>query len=479
MFGFLLGALLGAGAVWFLYLASRREILRLEEEKLLLQQEKLIVVDFMHDLVEGIGEGVERDELFQRVVHSSILSTGALSACVYELSPDNRLRGVAVEGLFPPQRELPRSSSDKLSTRAKFIEQVLKSESFNIGESIIGYAAKTGTPLLIADATQDPRVIQHPDTSLKVRSLIVVPITFRKSLIGVLAVANPTDGMAFNETDFSLVQSLAEQAGMAIHNADLMKVQIEKNRLDYDITMASSIQAMILPNTFPDNPLLDIAAAYRPAQKIGGDLYDVFEISPGKIGISVADVSGKGIAASLLMAICQANLRRFATERESPANALRDLNREIVEKMRQDMFVTFIYAVIDTSAGTLTVARAGHELPLLLHHNSTNRELHVSSIGSEGMAVGMVPSEIFDAIIEDRTVPFTQGDIVTLYTDGITEAANPDGVEFSETRLKDILLTLRERPASEINGGIIANVERFTGDSLFADDLTLITVRHL
>ncbi len=476
MFPFLLGLALGAGSLWLLFLASRRQIVRLREEKQMLQQEKQIVVEFMHNLVEDIGEGMSREQLFKSMVHAAILSTNALSACVFNRTSDDKLQGVAVEGLFPPQKELPKTSTDKLSTRAKFIEQVLKSEVYEMGEGIIGSVAKSGKPVLIEDATQDPRVVQHTDSSLMVRSLIVAPITFRKELIGVLAVANPSDGMAFTETDFSLVESIAEQAGMAIHNADLMKIQIEKNKLDFDISMASSIQGMILPKKFPEIEGLDIAALYRPAQKIGGDLYDVFELESGKLGIAVADVSGKGIPASLLMAICQTNLRRFAKEFECPGEVLKALNREVGPEMRQDMFVTFVYGIIDPVAKTLTLARAGHELPLLLHHNK-NGEVVVNPVGSEGMAIGMVPPELFDMIIEVKTVPFNSRDIVVFFTDGITEAANRDGVEFSDLRLRETIKTLRERSATELNDGIVSSVERFTGSSVFADDLTLMTVR--
>jgi len=475
---FILGLLLGAGAVWFVYLAARRENIRINHDRQLLRQEKLIVVEFMHNLVETIGEGADRQELFQRVVHAAILSTNSLSACVFEIGEDKTVRGVAVEGLFPPLSDLPQKVSDKLATRVKFIERVLKSEAFALGEGLIGAVAKTGESVLIEDARTDPRVVQHSEPALPLRSLIAVPLRFRKNIIGVLAVANPSDGSAFTQTDFSLVESLAEQAAMAIYNADLMRVQIEKNRLDFDISMASTVQALLLPRQFPDCEQLDIDAYYRPAQKVGGDLYDVFELDDGKIGLVVADVSGKGITASLLMAIAQTHLRHFSRMYDSPAEVLRQLNREIGHELRQDMFVTFLYGLIDVAEGTLTLSRAGHELPLLLHRNSAQGEVFVEPVHSEGMAVGMVPCELFDRVIEDKTVPFGRHDLIVFYTDGITEATSPEGVEFSAHRLSDTMRTLRERDAQKINAGIVAAVERFTGSNDYADDLTLITVRH-
>ncbi len=474
---FLAGAALGAFLVWLLYLSARRECVRLDEERQHLQQEKQIVVEFMHNLVEAIGEGVGRQELFQRIVHAAILSTGALSACVFERVGQDKLQGVAVEGLFPPQRALPEPSREKLATRTKFIEQVLKSEVYEMGEGLIGSVAKTAKAQLIEDATKDPRVVHHDDPALTVRSIIVAPVMFRKKVLGVLAVANPADGLAFNETDYSLVQSLAEQAAMAIHNADFMQLQIEKNKIDFDLSLASSVQGLLLPRTFPELSALDIDACYRPAQKVGGDLYDVMRIDEHRVGFAIADVSGKGVSASLLMAICQTNLRHFARQYESPADVLRAINREMSGEIRQDMFITIIYAIVDTAKNEITLARAGHELPLLLREGESGK-LALRAVGSEGMALGMVPGELFDVIIADKTVPFVPGDIFVLYTDGVTETVNEEGTEFSSARLAEVVKNLRERPAREINQGILTSVERFAGTLRPADDFTLIAVKH-
>ena len=301
---FSLGVLCGAGIGWIFWWTSRREINRLDEQRQMLAEEKLIVFDFVHSMVEAIGEGVTREELFERVVHSAILSTGALSACIFQ-QEDQLIRGVAVEGLFPPHRPLPESARSKITTRAKFIEQILKAEVFKVGEGLVGSVAQSGIGILIENALEDPRVVKHEDPSLEVRSVIVVPILFRDRKLGVLAIVNPSDGGSFGENDFSLAQNIAEQAGLAIHNLDLMASQIEKNKLDVDLGLAHEIQNMLLPREFPAHPGLDVATFYQPAQKVGGDLYDVFEIDESRIGVAIADVSGKGIPASLLMAICQ------------------------------------------------------------------------------------------------------------------------------------------------------------------------------
>lgn len=479
MWWFILGFLVGLALCWWYRLAARRRYLRVDDERQQLKQEKLMLVEFIHSLVEATGEGLERDDLFQRIARAAALSTGALSACLFELRGEKKLVAVAVEGLFPPHRPVP-PLRGRPATRAAFIEQVLKSEDFQLGEGVVGTAAQSGKAILIEDGTKDPRIIAHDDPSLQLRSLIAAPILFRKKVIGVLAVANPTDGMAFTPTDLSLVQSLAEQAGLSIHNSDLMAVQMEKKKLDYDIAVASSVQAMLLPEKFPQMPCLQIGAFYRPAQKIGGDLYDVIELDENRIGFAIADVSGKGISASLLMAICQTRLRHYAKHHASPADVMRNMNRKMVTQLRQDMFITLTYAIFDKRSNTLNVSRAGHELLLIVRPGDNDQPPQAEYVGADGMAIGVVPPEIFDEIIEEQVIPFNAGDIAIFYTDGVTEAAAEGSEdEFGSARLADLICTNASRSAEEINAMIVDTVEKYTKKHYFDDDLTLITLKHV
>ncbi len=470
--GLTLGIAIGLILVWL----SRRDIVRKDEQMQLLEQEKTIVFDFVHNMAEAIGEGVDRHELFERVVHAAILSTGALSACIFERNGD-LLKGVAVEGLFPPHRPLPESVKAKITSRANFVEQVLKSEVFKVGEGLVGRAANTGKGILIENALIDPRIIKHQDPALEVRSVIVVPISFLDRNLGVLAVVNPSDGGAFGKTDYSLVESLAEQAGLAIHNLDLMATQIEKNKLDVDLGLAYEIQSMLLPKTFPDVANLDMASIYQAAQKVGGDLFDVFGLGPNKVGIAIADVSGKGIPASLLMAICQSNLRHLAQNIESPAEVLRELNEVMLDETRPEMFVTIIYAVLDLDSDELVFARGGHELPILVH--SEGDEIRVNLLPGEGMALGLVPDNIFITAITDIRMPFRKGDILTLYTDGVTEVTNSEGMEFCNKRLGDVIKSLHKRDSEEIAKGILDRISLFSGSESQSDDFTVVIAKHL
>src|ERR1700677_3760730 len=197
----LIGIVLGAVAMAIPLRRARHKAEVKEERTQRFTQDRKRVLDFMHLMAEALGEGLTIQELHQRIVHASILCTGALSACIFERTAAGMMRGVAVEGLFPPHRRLADHVKGKLTTRAKFIEQVLRSEEFPVGEGIAGRVAETGRGELIADAASDPRVVRHDDPNLAVRSVIAVPMMFRDRFFGVLAVANPVDNRFFTEME--------------------------------------------------------------------------------------------------------------------------------------------------------------------------------------------------------------------------------------------------------------------------------------
>ncbi len=476
---FLLGGFLGAALVYALYWRASREAARFEEEKQGLMEERQIVLDYMHTMVDAVGERLPREELFQRIVHAAILSTGALSACIFEKGNDNMMRGVAVEGLFPPHRPIPDTQRMKMGTRAKFIEQVLKSESFPVGEGVVGRVAATGKGELIMKAPDDPRVVKHDDPALVVRSVIAAPIMVRQRLIGVLCVCNASDGLPFTGTDYSLMEALAEQAGLAVHNADFLSLQMEKQKLDLDLALASDVQLMLLPREMPQVPGLDIDARYLAAQKVSGDLYDVFKLGYDRVGVAVADVAGKGMSASLLMAICRTTLRQIAPMHSSPARVLAELNRSLAGDMREGMYITMTYAVVDAGRNQATVARAGHELPLFSRRDLVTGAFVSEYVGSEGMPVGLVDADLFESAIEDKTLAFAPGSTLVLYTDGLTEAPNAEEKEFGGARLADALRAAHSGPARQINDAILQAVEDFAGTAGLRDDYTLLTIKRV
>ncbi|OUU25601.1 MAG: hypothetical protein CBC04_06410 [Verrucomicrobia bacterium TMED44] len=442
-----------------------------------LEQEKEIVVDFMHNLAVAIGEGVPRQELYQRIAHTAVITTGAMSSCIYEKSSSGRLQGVAVEGLFPPQRAIKQSKIKEGESRARFLESVLTSETLEEGEGIVGQVAKTGKAVLVEDATLDPRIVKHQDDSLKSKSLVYAPLIHDDKSYGVLVVANPANGLSFSQMDFSLISSLAEQAALAIKNSDAMNLRLEKSRIDSDLHLASEVQELFLTHEFPEHKGIEIDAQYLPSAQVGGDFYDFYKLSSTKFAVCIADVSGKGVPASLLMAICQTNLRHFVKKASKPSEILKSLNEQLEERIRQDMFITLFFAIIDTKNKKLIYSRAGHEPAILIRNAGQGDSAKVEELHGNGMALGMVPSEIFDEMIEDKETTFNPGDCLFLFTDGVTEATNQEGEEFGIQNLKSFASKNISLGPKSINRKLISKINHFSSSQFERDDITLLCVK--
>ena len=475
---FFSGLIIGISLYFFQRRESRKFAASLKDKNARLEQEKKIVVEFMHNLAVAIGEGVPRKELYQRIAHTAVITTGAMSACIYEKTKSGRLQGVAVEGLFPPQRAIKQSKLKEGESRARFLETILTSETLEEGEGIVGQVAKTGKPVLVEDANLDPRVVLHKDDSLKSKSLVYAPLIHDDRCYGVLVVANPTNGSSFSQMDFSLISSLAEQAALAIKNSDAMNLRLEKSRIDSDLHLASEVQELFLTHQFPAYKGIELDAQYLPSAQVGGDFYDFYKLSSTKFGVCVADVSGKGVPASLLMAICQTNLRHFVHKSSQPSVILKNLNQQLEQRIRQDMFITLFFAIVDTKNKKITYSRAGHEPGLILKATTDDKNgSRVEELRGGGMAVGMVPCEIFDEMIEDHETNFENGDCLFLYTDGVTEATNDEGTEFGIKNLENFVTTNSSLSPKKINRKLISKLDSFSSSQFERDDITLLTIK--
>jgi sigma-B regulation protein RsbU (phosphoserine phosphatase) len=179
------------------------------------------------------------------------------------------------------------------------------------------------------------------------------------------------------------------------------------------------------------------------------------------------------------MAICRTNLRQIAPRHASPAQVLMELHRVLGAELRQELYVTIVYAVIDTEYNEVVFARGGHELPLFSRVEPSSGQFVSEFIGADGMPLGMVDEALFNAVIADRREPLRPGESFVLYTDGITEAPNEEGKEFSGTRLADTVRLLHSRNARQLNDGVLESVQRFVGTAAQRDDLTLVTVKRV
>ncbi len=454
---------------------SRRDYSAVCEDIDRMREDKESIIYFLHKSAESLSTGdLDKTKLYRIIVRTTAITCGAMSACVYEKISDDKLRARAMEGLFPPQSKKIRKQKDSL--RSKFLEEAIVQETLEIGDGIIGSVAKNMRGIFVKRARNDKRIIEHEDESLKVRSIIAVPVAFRGKLYAVLAIANPISGKPFKKSDYALALSLGEQAGMAIHNMDAVSAIFLKRKMEFDLRLASNVQKYLLPSRMPDTDSVKFAVKYIPQLLIGGDFYDFYELPNGKIGITVGDVSGKGVSAAMIMAICRTKMQALAMKNKSPAETLKELNTDIFDSMRADMFVTMIYAIIDVAESKIILARAGHEPALICKVSQTES---AQKIRGAGMAVGMIESEVFNESIEDVEVEFNQGDSLVLYTDGITEATNKSGEEYTTNKLASVISQLSSHTPQEMCDAIVKDVERFSNNEKYADDITLLCVKRI
>ncbi len=457
-----------------LIVINKRTKYKLQAELENAKEEKQVILDFIHLITEDIAKGTDKDTICKRIVRATAFSCGAMSACMYE-KHKNQFVPVAEEGLFPPlQNDIEKNAN--FATRCDFLDAATKPETLPIANTIVSEVYNTGKPVFIKNALNDKRLISHSDESLKIRSFIAVPIMFLGKKYGVLIVVNPISQKGFSQTNFTLAQSLGDQGGLALYNLDGIAALMAKSKMESDLHLASSVQKYLLPRKMPNNENISIAVKYFPHQLIGGDGYDVIKMLEGRIGVLIADVSGKGISAALLMAVAQSKLHYIAKQINSPAQALKKLNSDIVSFMRTDMFITITFAVIEKDASKVTIARAGHEKPILY---KADKDEFIEP-KSAGMAVGMVDPEIFDEVIEDIEVSLDNNDILVLYTDGVTEAVNEENQEYTTIRLlESIRKNAHANNAEILNNAIIKDLKSFTGDNAYSDDLTLLSIKKI
>ncbi len=452
---------------------------RMRRERNRLLNEKDLVFSFVYDIGEVFAESdtVESAPLVKRMLSFALKTARGSAGAVYLMEPDREhLAAAAVAGIFPPLVGGVDDELDHAFSKVRHIEGLVRAQTAKVGEGLIGSVAGTNTPLILDAAEADPRVPVFRHEFLRVHSLLLVPMRFRHEVLGVLVIVNRVDGEAFGTTDASLLQALADQASVAVHYARVSSALDEKRRIDFDLMTAKNIQTALLPKVVPALPGVDIAAFSVPAQQIGGDFYDFVEIDETHIGIAIADVSGKGVAGGLVMAICRTVLRVVAPGQLSPAAVLRQVNHALRTDIGEDMFVSMLYMVFDTRSCELTVARAGHMPPLVCPPQP--REPWEPD--SPGIAVGLGDVELFDAILEDRTVTLAVNDMVVVYTDGVTEAQDRRRNEWGKLNLaKTIQMAAAESEVRAVVRMVRQKLLQFVGDVPQYDDMTLVALKVL
>lgn len=312
------------------------------------------------------------------------------------------------------------------------------------------------------------------ETHLPHRPIVFTPILAHegKEVIGGIYMEMRQLAQPWNQASlqklFPGLKTLGDQIASAIHQSEEYARSIALEKVSQEIQIAGQIQASFLPNQFPNIPGWQLAVTLEPAGGLSGDFFDLIPLSRGRLGLVIADVADKGLGAALYMALCRTLIRTYAFEYPSrPDLVLSEANERILQDARANLFITCFYGVLDPSEGSLTYSNAGHNPPIMVQAGEDKK---VFVLARTGMPIGIEE----DGSWERRTITFSPGDKLILYTDGITEAQNDSGEFYDEKFLIECIMNNRNGTAFELQDEILKHVNYFTNGAPQYDDITLM-----
>src|SRR5256714_11806119 len=462
-------------AAWiYTLLRQRRSIRRLERSQEEIQVEETLVFDFLHGLGEAFSETIRPTDLHRLIVEGATRVLDGQGGALYLTDrTGTKLVPTFVSKGCPPLVDVPPHVLQQTAGTPVALENFLRVHNIGNGEGVLGRAWQAATPLCLNEFSEAPELAKLRDSSLGATSVMVAPLLFAKQNMGVLALANSRIGAPFSQNDFVVFKSITEQSAFALYNAIIYSEANEKKRLDHDLEIARDIQRILLPAEAPKVNGFEIAGLNVPARQVSGDYFDYIKVDEERLGVCIADVSGKGVPASLIMAICRSVLRSQAMGNPSPADVLQKVNRQLYPDIKEDMFISMAYLVLDHARGTVTLARAGHDAPLL--YQAKNKT--VTPLKTPGMVVGIDSGDVFDRLTTDVAVPLERDDCILLYTDGITEALDSEGNELGLERANGVFRSSATSGAQATITQLIDDVRNFVGATPQNDDITLIAIR--
>ena len=398
----------------------------------------------LSEVAEILGNVIEADQLFPKVLEKLLdVFPEAERGCIMVCEPDG----------------------SNLHPMAALARPGIQSQ-MSVSRSLASEVAATRSAVLSADVSGDQRFDpQHTVVRFGLRTVMCAPMICENTVLGLIQLDSSNPDTRFSKADMALFLGMAGQAALAFGKAKLHQQLIAQMLFQNDLQMAERIQHSFLPKASPQRPGYRFAASYSAARHIGGDYYDFVYISDSALGVTVGDVSGKGVAAALIMAKLSSEMRFHARSCLSAGDILTALNRSLAEEMESGMFVTLALLVLEPEKRKLTLASAGHLPPLLRAGDGSVSELKNQ---------GGIPLGVFDNHqYTESALLLKPGDCVLLYTDGVTEAMNKDGAMFGVERLKHVIAAGGTHPGeilSAINRAVAEHAAGFPP----SDDLAMV-----
>jgi len=343
-----------------------------------------------------------------------------------------------------------------------------------VSMNVMGFLMAKNEPLATPDLLNDPRFPGLKGVTTRVRAVLAVPLKVENRFTGMLAITHAAAGRSWAPEDIQLLTIVAsnsagviEQARLRVEARERQRLTEEAEKFQRELNLAREIQMTLVPSRPLRSGAWEAMGRVVPAREVGGDAFDYFLLGPTRLGVAIADVSGKGIPAALLMSNVQASTRAFCDGRNRITEAMRQINVSVARAASSGKFITFFYAELDLERGRLFYSNAGHNYPLLRRRDGTLVELSVG-----GLPLGILDNSEY-ATGEEL---FSAGDALLLYSDGISEALDIRNNEYGEDRLKALWAARATPTPSATIASLMEDVETFRGRAVQSDDMTVVVV---
>ncbi|HWR50893.1 MAG TPA: SpoIIE family protein phosphatase [Bryobacteraceae bacterium] len=344
--------------------------------------------------------------------------------------------------------------------------QAQRGNTFRISRTVRDRVLEGKDSVLVKDTLADAAFSGSKSIVIQgVRSFMAAPLQTEDRVLGLIYVDSPLPGREFTTDDLNLLTVMANVAAIRIERERLVELEQLERMHERELAQAAEIQTRLLPESAPVIEGFQVAGYNAPCRTVGGDYYDFLPCSDGRLAIVVADVAGKGLPASLMMSNLQAKTQAIVEVCQGPSEVVNRLNRGMARTCPGNRFVTLFYCVVNTTTGELTYSNAGHNPPMLVHAAGGVEQLEAG-----GPVLGILPMMQF----QEATATMASGDVLVLYSDGVTEAANGQDEEFGEDRLLSVVNSADLKSADAIVAAVHQAVRDFTAGQPQADDITVV-----
>jgi phosphoserine phosphatase RsbU/P len=407
-------------------------------------------LSLLYRLSQTFNSSLDLNEVLNAVIDEVIKILHAERGFVMLLGPDGSQMFSAARGLDQKTIDQPHSQ---------------------VSQSVVQKVTSEGQPILTSDAQSDTRFnMRESIMLLGLRSILCVPLKVKEEVKGVIYADNRFEAGIFTQADLDLLYAIASIGAIAIENARLYQMAIEKGRMQRELQLAREMQTSFLPQEIPQIPGWEFTALWQPAREVAGDYYDFIPVGSEGLGLVIADVTDKGAPAALFMVFSNSIVRASLHPDMAPSESIQNANRLIASKSPNAMFVTLVYVLLEPNTGQAIYVNAGHNPPLY-YNKQENQLQHLSRTG---MVLGIDPETPYF----QRSMILTPGDFLLLYTDGLTDAMDHQNQPFGMERLEAVVWESRDQNANYIVSRIEAALSSHSGGVIPFDDVTLVLVKR-